>query len=199
MNAKSLLAALGNGSFIVCLIFYFGIGLKVNAVNNPMAASGSTIISGNVRFTVLTPEMIRIEYSGAGVFEDRATFAVVNRDLEVPRFERSEDEEYLYINTDKLSLKYRKGTEPLTIPASSRNLLIKFNHDGREVSWYPGMTDSLNLKGTCRTLDGSNGDNKRSELENGLISVQVGQSLTTHGRQSVQTEAGLSHFKITMR
>lgn len=30
--------------------------------------------------------------------------------------------------------------------------------------------DPLNLKGTCRTLDGSNGDNKRSELENGLIS-----------------------------
>lgn len=43
-------------------------------------------------------------------------------------------------------------------------------HNGREVLWYPGKPDPLNLKGTCRTLDGSNGDNKRSELENGLIS-----------------------------
>lgn len=43
-------------------------------------------------------------------------------------------------------------------------------HDGKPVTWYPGKPDPLNLKGTCRTLDGSNGDNKRAELENGLIS-----------------------------
>ncbi len=34
----------------------------------------------------------------------------------------------------------------------------------------PGKPDPLNLKGMCRTLDGSVGDNKRGEMENGVIS-----------------------------
>ena len=36
--------------------------------------------------------------------------------------------------------------------------------------WYPDKDDSMNLKGTTRTLDGQIGDNKRAELENGLLS-----------------------------
>lgn len=157
-------------SVIASLLFLFGIGISATAQNNPIANPDAVIVSGNARFTVLTPEMIRIEYSDKGAFEDRATFAIVNRNLDVPSFEKSEDSEYLYINTDKVALKYRKGSAPVTLPASSKNLSITFNHNGREVLWYPGKPDPLNLKGTCRTLDGSNGDNKRSELENGLIS-----------------------------
>lgn len=157
-------------SVIVSLLLMFGWGEWANAQNNPLANPDAVIVSGNARFTVLTPEMIRIEYSDNGAFEDRATFAIVNRNLDIPSFEKSEDSEYLYINTDKVALKYRKGSAPVTLPASSKNLSITFNHNGREVLWYPGKPDPLNLKGTCRTLDGSNGDNKRSELENGLIS-----------------------------
>lgn len=138
---------------------------------NPKAKNEAMVISGNARFTVLTPEMVRIEYSDKGVFEDRATFTVLNREMdEVPAFSKSEDSEYLYINTDKLNLKYRKGTNPKTQTASPDNLSITMTHDGQEVMWYPGKSDPLNLKGTCRTLDGSDGDNKRAELENGLIS-----------------------------
>lgn len=138
---------------------------------NPCAQSDATVISGNARFTVLTPEMIRIEFSDKGIFEDRATFAIQNRRLDViPAFSASEDNDYLYISTDKLSLKYRKGTNPQTQPASDKNLSITMNHNGNPVIWYPGKEDPLNLKGTCRTLDGCNGDNKRAEMENGLIS-----------------------------
>lgn len=157
-------------SVITSLLLLFGMGISATAQNNPIANPDAVIVSGNARFTVLTPEMIRIEYSDNGAFEDRATFAIVNRNLDIPPFEKSEDSEYLYINTDKVALKYRKGSAPVTLPASSKNLSITFNHNGREVLWYPGKPDPLNLKGTCRTLDGSNGDNKRSELENGLIS-----------------------------
>ena len=49
-------------------------------------------------------------------------------------------------------------------------LNISFNLNGRQVLWYPGKDDALNLKGTTRTLDGQIGDNKRQELENGLLS-----------------------------
>lgn len=138
--------------------------------NNPQANPEAVVTSGKARFTVLTPEMIRIEYSDKGFFEDRATFTVVNRNLAVPHYSKSEDATFIYIETDKLKLKYRKGTNPRTLPPSSSNLSITLNHNGREVLWYPGKPDPLNLKGTCRTLDGSNGQNKRSEMEDGLIS-----------------------------
>ncbi len=151
---------------ILCLL------TAINAMaQDPCARKDAMVISDNARFTVLTPEMIRIEYSDNGVFEDRATFAIQNRYMdETPVFSTEQDRDYLYITTEKLHLRYRKGTNPKTAPASERNLVITMTHNGKPVSWYPGKTDSLNLKGTCRTLDGCDGDNKRAEMEDGLIS-----------------------------
>lgn len=145
------------------------LGLSMSA-NNPVADPEAVITSGNARFTVLTPEMIRIEYSDNGKFEDNATFAIINRELDVPNFTTSETDEYLNIATNKLQLKYRKGTNPMTSPASPDNLTITLSNNGETVTWYPGKEDPLNLKGTTRTLDRNNGDDKRAELENGLIS-----------------------------
>lgn len=71
-------------------------------VDNPVAPSEAIVISGNARFTVLTPEMIRIEYSENAQFEDRATFTVLNRKLDVPAFTKSEDDTFLYIETSNL-------------------------------------------------------------------------------------------------
>lgn len=156
--------------YLLCFIFLGAITLKGGNISSPKADSRAVVVSGNARFTVLTPEMIRIEYSDKGVFEDRATFTIINRNLDVPQYTTSEDEAFLYLETGQLRLKYRKGTNPVTLPASAANLSIVMNHNGREVMWYPGKPDPMNLKGTCRTLDGSNGQNKRSELEDGLIS-----------------------------
>ena len=72
--------------------------------NNPIANSKAVVICGNARFTVLTPEMIRIGYSEKGMFEDRPTFTVVNRNLELVDFKKKEDDRFLYIQT--LSQKY---------------------------------------------------------------------------------------------
>ena len=81
--------------------------------NNPIANSKAVVICGNARFTVLTPEMIRIEYSEKGMFEDRPTFTVVNRNLELVDFKKKEDDRFLYIQTDKVKLKYRKQVRHL--------------------------------------------------------------------------------------
>lgn len=141
--------------------------------SDPVADPAAVVVSGDVRFTVLTPEMIRIEWrSGCDkAFEDHATFAVINRRLPVPAYRTDEDKTFLYITTDKLKLQYRKGTCPITSgQASSQNLKITFQMNGHTVTWFPGKKDSLNLKGTCRTLDSANGDNKRSEMEDGILS-----------------------------
>ena len=143
------------------------------AQNNPVADPEAVVVSGDMRFTVLTPEMIRIEWRSSSdkAFVDDATFTVLNRRLPVPEYTKWEEDGFLYIQTEKLKLQYRIGEFPGTFnPASSRNLKITFDMNGQEVTWYPWKKDPQNLKGTCRTLDGANGDNKRSELEDGLIS-----------------------------
>lgn len=154
----------------VCIFAYLHF-YAVFATNNPVADPAAVVVSGDMRFTVLTPEMIRIEWSDKQLFEDRASFTVINRRLPVPSFTAEEKDGFLYIKTDKLTLQYRIGSFPGTFdPPSSQNLKITFEMDGRTVTWYPWKKDPLNLKGTTRTLDGSNGDNKLSEMEDGLIS-----------------------------
>ena len=138
--------------------------------SGPKASPDAVVQDGCARFTVLRPEMIRIEYSPKGVFEDNATFSVVNRQLPVPKYSKADDGEYVTITTDALSLRYRKGSNPLAEPASPANLSVTMSVNGNPVVWYPGLKDSQNLKGTYRTLDGNNGDDYRSRLEDGLIS-----------------------------
>lgn len=138
---------------------------------NPVANPKSVVVSGNARFTVLTPEMIRMEYSPSGKFEDRATFSVVNRELPDVKYSSKEKDGVLTITTPKLSLRYKTGTNPLTSPASADNLSIQLKLDnGETVEWFPGKEDPQNLKGTYRTLDRNEGDAYRSKLENGVVS-----------------------------
>ncbi|MDO4984238.1 MAG: glycoside hydrolase family 31 protein [Prevotella sp.] len=137
---------------------------------NPVAHPDAVVRSGKARFTVLTPEMIRIQYSDRSLFEDRATFAIVNRRLPVPAFTAVEKDGYLEIKTSALTLKYKIGGVIDGRHPSAEVLNISMQLNGRPVLWYPGKDDAMNLKGTTRTLDGQIGDNKRQELENGLLS-----------------------------
>lgn len=156
---------------LICVFFILSFLQILAAENNPVADPKAIVRSGDMRFTILTPEMIRIEWSDKQIFEDRASFTVINRRLPVPEYETWEDEEFLYIKTEKLLLQYRLNSFPGTFnPASSKNLKITFEVDGQTVVWYPWKKDPLNLKGTMRTLDGADGENKRAEMEDGLLS-----------------------------
>ena len=154
-------------------LFAFAVGITHAAkadTYDPVASAQAVITAGNARFTVLTPEMIRIQYSHDGRFEDRATFGVVNRRLPVPAFTHVTRGGMLEIKTGALTLRYKVGG---VINAADKNpevLNIKMKLNGRDIIWYPGKDDAMNLKGTTRTLDGSMGDNKRGQLEKGLLS-----------------------------
>ena len=137
---------------------------------DPQAAPEAIVTSGRARFTVLTPQMIRIQYSTRQQFEDRATFAVVNRRLPVPQFTTREEGSYLYIETEALTLRYRKNAAINPALKSPAALQITLTVNGRETTWYPGKDDALNLRGTRRTLDGGSGDNYRYDLEPGILS-----------------------------
>ena len=153
------------------MLMVCGMQAKAETENpDPQANPEAIVTSGRARFTVLTPQMIRIQYSTSSKFEDRATFAVINRRLPVPQFTTREEGNYLYIETEALTLRYRKGS-PITAQLKSpNNLSITMKAGELETTWYPGKEDALNLKGTKRTLDTGSGDNQRPDLENGIIS-----------------------------
>lgn len=140
------------------------------AADSPVATPGSTVVSGGARFTVLTPEILRIEFSPTHQFEDSATFVVVNRELPRVPFKVDSTGAYLTITSPTFVVRYRKGTDPLTSPAGPDNLSVTFKVDGQAVEWYPGKPDPQNLKGTCRTLDRVDAAKGVPELEDGILS-----------------------------
>ena len=62
---------------------------------NPVADPRSVVTEGNARFTILTPELIRMEWSDQRQFEDRASLVFINRRLEPPHFTAHKDTGWL--------------------------------------------------------------------------------------------------------
>lgn len=132
--------------------------------NNPVTKPQSQIVSGNARFTILTSQLIRMEWSDTGTFEDNATLVFINRDLETPPFKVKETKKDLTLTTERLMLKYIKGTK---FTAESLSITLILN--GKKVKWVPGMENNGNLKGTMRTLDRQDGW-QDEKLEQGILS-----------------------------
>ena len=135
---------------------------------NPVAHPAAVVTEGNARFTVLTDRLIRMEWAEDGVFEDRASLAIINRNLSVPQFKVTRNGGTLVLTTAKVKLTYKGGR------FDASNLSVSFNLGKKPVTWHPGLEDKGNLKGTTRTLDGCLGFEKLShrekELENGILS-----------------------------
>lgn len=74
----------------------------------PLCNKDAIVQGEKYRFSILTPSIIRMEYSEQGVFEDRATQVVTNRDFPVPKFEIKENDDTLKIFTDHVELTYHK-------------------------------------------------------------------------------------------
>jgi alpha-glucosidase len=145
------------------------IGETAGESANPVADPKAVVTQGNARFTVLTPELIRMEWAADGKFEDHASFVFLNRRLPAPDFSHqvTEDGKTLTIKTSALTLTYTSaGNGQFT----ADNLSIALTVDGKPVVWHPGLADPENLQGTTRTLDGAIGSKTREPIEPGLVS-----------------------------
>ncbi|MGC9520501.1 MAG: TIM-barrel domain-containing protein [Anaerolineae bacterium] len=137
---------------------------RIRFRGRPRAHREAVVSRDNVRFTVLTPRLLRLEWSETGEFEDRATYAFPTRYQETPPdFTVSEEDGALVLDTGRLCLRYSLGTGRF----SSDNLTITFSVRGAPQTWRPGMPPTGNLRGTRRTLDQCRGD---ASLDPGLIS-----------------------------
>ena len=157
-------------SLFLCALLLRAVAAGAQEVLDPVADPEAVVTSGSARFTVLTSRMIRIQYSQTAQFEDRATFAIVNRRLPVPEFTTESSDGYLYIRTADVELRYKEGSVFRASDKKPDNLMVTFRMNGRKCIWYPGKDDSMNLLGTNRTLDTAWGDNARGKLEKGLLS-----------------------------
>jgi alpha-glucosidase (family GH31 glycosyl hydrolase) len=145
------------------LLAFAGFALAQGPTDNPIADPKAVVVSGQARFTLLTPQLIRMEWSENSQFEDHASLVFINRRLPVPPFEGRLEDGWLILHTDKLTLRYREGSGQFT----RENLRIEFDLNGKSVAWTPGTEDKGNLLGTTRTLDGVRGS---TPLGPGLIS-----------------------------
>lgn len=140
-----------------------------NAVANPKC-----IVKGDkYRFTILSDRLIRLEYSENGVFEDRATVHVFNRNFDIPKYEVMEDARMLTIVTDYFKLYYIKNSSfkgGRVSPAS--NLKVEFleNIDPNKPNryWYYGMPEVKNYGAPGFELMRKK---KRIDLDKGLFSL----------------------------
>ena len=159
--------------------FFFVLALAVSMVSAfaqsefyPVASAEAQVVAGKARFTVLTPRLIRMEWAADSQFEDRATLGVVNRNLEVPKFEVKKSNSKVVIKTSEMTLTY-VGQENF----SAENLSVVFKMADpkskkgvKSVTWKPGMDDSGNLLATARTWDRFAGDKTREPYDKGVLS-----------------------------
>lgn len=121
----------------------------------------ASVVKGeHYRFTVLTSNLLRLEYSEKGVFEDRPSQVVLNRYFDTPEFQVIDEDACLEISTKDFHLVYNKkefSPENLYIDAKNRCS----HYAGR---WKYGATTfgnpprHNNLMGTTRTLDKIDGE-----------------------------------------
>ena len=122
--------------------------MKYDFPTNGLANAGSIVQGDHYRITVLTPSLLRLEYSESGVFEDRPTQSVIHRDFPSVPFSLDKGKK-LVLETEKLLLTYDEKA------FSGKGLSIQVKEIEGAV-WKYGQ--KLNdLKGTYRTLDHTNG------------------------------------------
>lgn len=109
-------------------------------------ANEANIIKGKYyRITVLSLNLVRLEYSPTGVFLDEPTSLVWNRNFGPVNFNKREDNTYLEISTPYFKINYVKEKNfvgnKLTPDAN-----LKVNILGSNTLWYYGNPEVKNMK-----------------------------------------------------
>jgi len=134
-----------------------------------ICAAGEAVRTGNevrlraVRFTMLTPSLIRMEYDGKSMFDDRPSLVAVKRTWAAVDFSVKEEPGLLEIATTHLRLRY----VPRSGSFNALNLRVELLRMPKPVTWRPGMRNPGNLGGTLKTLSGITGP---VDVDDGILS-----------------------------
>ncbi|MDD2972180.1 MAG: glycoside hydrolase family 31 protein [Lachnospiraceae bacterium] len=140
----------------------------------------TNIVQGTTyRITVLTERLIRLEYDAEGIFEDRKTQTVQDRDFEEVSFRVNESAESLEITTSYLHLIYDKKI----FSRNGLSIEVNGNLSAYHSKWIYGE-EIHDLLGTARTLDEADG---AIPLDHGILS-RDGYALLDDSKSLILTE-----------
>ncbi len=122
------------------------------------------VVDGHARFTVITPTLIRMEYSTDGRFINRRSYFAWERHVKPPQFTVTRMAGALRIATARLRLTWKGGPDGFN--ASNLSVAFKNGH-GNWTTWHPGEKQTGNLGGTLQGLDGCDG---AEPLPHGVVS-----------------------------
>jgi len=103
-----------------------------------------SVVDGSVRFQVLSPMLVRMEYSPGAKFVDEASVSVINRDdWPGAPFESKVKDGWLSVATGRMTVRYRVDSGPF----AADNLAVTWRDEAGEHTWKPGDKDEANLGG----------------------------------------------------
>ena len=111
-------------------------------------AATNPVVVGPARFTVVSPQCVRLEYAPNG-FVDAPSFFAANRAARFNDFKLDQSAAATTIDTGALRFTYTPDGKPF----SPSNLKATIGAQ----TWTPGAANAGNLGGTLRTLDGVGG------------------------------------------
>jgi alpha-glucosidase (family GH31 glycosyl hydrolase) len=132
--------------------------------NNLIGQTSNKIIVGDkARFTVISTDCIRMEYSENGKFIDEPSLFAANRNIDFNNFSVKNKDGKTVIRTQRVTLAYKPNGKPF----SAENLEAFFMRGRKRVKWTFALKNKNNLGGTLRTLDQVKG---KVPLDDGLLS-----------------------------
>ncbi len=111
-----------------------------------VAEPSAIVNAGPARFEVLTPTLVRLEYSSAKRFENSPTVNVVDRRMAVPRYVVRRSGGWLTIQTAGMVLRYRLGSGPFTVA----NTTLQFSVGGTSTIVHPTWDDECTFDQVCQ-------------------------------------------------
>ncbi|MDD5688234.1 MAG: glycoside hydrolase family 31 protein [Elusimicrobia bacterium] len=128
-----------------------------------MSVRKNIVIFKNARFSILSNECIRLEYSEDSNFIDEPSMFAINRNIDFREYKSNIKNNKLTIETNRFKLTYLHNGHSF----SANNLEVIILNGNKKVIWKPGMKNIGNLGGTLTTLDTISDE---VDLNEGLLS-----------------------------
>jgi alpha-glucosidase len=142
------------------LLFQLAVFSAVATKDSLLPDPSTVVYEGQARFTVLSAQLLRLEWSPTKEFVDGKTWVVQSRQIQSPppTFNVTRNDTHLRIDTNFLTLEYRRN---VTTTFSQHNIRVTIQVGStkqQSVIWnaIPGEEYDGNLLGTLRTLDRNN-------------------------------------------
>ncbi len=147
LRSRGLRRALSSGIVAATALGMLGIA-AIPATADP--AADRTVVSGQARFQVLSPTLIRTEYAGDSTFTDGSTFNVIGRDDFAPTtFTTTERDGWLTLDTGAMTVRYKQGSGPFTQDTLQTSLTTASGQQVTGTPWVSTPTPSCTIGTLC--------------------------------------------------